>query len=148
MIIARGQTSSSPPPPPPAAFPAFSRSLRASSPPARSSFNLLLSLPLLLPSPLPRSPYARVIITAAIRHASLATLCPGEASLAAARQSRAIPRQSRRDDEIPPGVIAGISLAIAVFSRAPGEKKIVGDALSFDPRVFRSRKPREFPKHG
>lgn len=28
----------------------------------------------------PRVPYARVIITAAIRHASLATLCPGESS--------------------------------------------------------------------
>lgn len=41
-------------------------------------------------SPPPRIPYARVIITAAIRHASLATLCPGESS----RRGTTIARES------------------------------------------------------
>jgi len=47
-----------------------------------------------LPPPL-RVPYARVIITAAIRHASLATLCPGESS----RRGTTIARGS--DAEVP-----------------------------------------------
>lgn len=96
MIIARGQTSS--PPSCRSSFSVLPRSLRASSPlvlllllllPPTSStssfFSFILLLFLLPLSPFSSSspqwvPYARVIITAAIRHASLATLCPGEFS--------------------------------------------------------------------
>lgn len=83
-----------PPFSPPAPRSSCPGSLRRSPPEPSSSSDLLFPPPLLpsslfcrvlLPPLLSRVPYARVIITAAIRHASLATLCLGESLSSAAR---------------------------------------------------------------
>lgn len=130
MIIARGQTSSSLLPfrSPLAVAPWVSS--RFVAPFALFFFLLLLHLPpspplLSLPSPLvlfsPRVPYARVIITAAIRHASLATLCPGESFSPRHHDNRArIDAGESTPSErggYPPGVSTNFSRSRRYFAR-------------------------------